>query len=368
LRFLLLFVMAPLACGGAAAVPDAAPDGAGPGLPADAAGPQSRANGTLSDWQTLLPMPLPRANHCAVAIGGAVVVIGGNYRPAGATDFVTTDEIDVAHVGADGALSPWMSAGRTPSPVSGCTAVAVGTQVWLIDGLYDDTSYAGKVLAAELSQDGTLGQWKQMGALGPGVRVLYSDAYAGATQLFVAGSSLPDNGNLTFVLSSPMGATLGAFTTHALAQGFRGHPQFAFGGGFFYALGGYLDADQNNVMSADVFAAAASADATFGDGFSTTPLPSPTGFGEAVAVDGYVFVVGGRGEIFSPDARADVISAPIGGDGRLGAWSPQKSLPQGRTNLRVVAAQDFLYVLGGGHGGPGLDNVFAARVRFPTEE
>src|SRR5689334_9817129 len=69
-----------------------------PGETPPSAPPLGKANGSLSDWQTLGAMPLPRANHCATFTNGYLVVIGGNYKPKGATDFKNIGEVDVAKV------------------------------------------------------------------------------------------------------------------------------------------------------------------------------------------------------------------------------------------------------------------------------
>jgi hypothetical protein len=93
-------------------------------------------------------------------------------------------------------------------------------------------------------------------------------------------------------------------------------------------------------------------------------LPKPTSFGQAVAVDDWLFTVGGKDEVLTGKGRSDVVAARIGADGTLGAWSALPTLPQGRTSLALTLAGDFLYVTGGGYDAGGLDTVFAARVRF----
>ena len=47
----------------------------------------------------------------------------------------------------------------------------------------------------------------------------------------------------------------------------------------------------------------------------------------------------------------------------LGAWSAVSALPDGRSNHVSVLAGNWLYVTGGGNGGPGLDTVFVAQAR-----
>jgi hypothetical protein len=100
-----------------------------------------------------------------------------------------------------------------------------------------------------------------------------------------------------------------------------------------------------------------------GAGIPTSKLPAPTAFGEAVAVDDHVFVVGGKPEVFG-DASSAVYSAPIQADGSLGAWTTLAALPMARTNHELVLVRDFLVIAGGASTGGGDANVLVARVRF----
>src|SRR5207302_5251003 len=106
------------------------------------------------------------------------------------------------------------------------------------------------------------------------------------------------------------------------------------------------------------------ADGSIGALFNATPLPVPVSFGEAVAVDDWLFVIGGRAQVFGAAGTRSVYAAPIAADGSLGAWSTLAELPQGRTNHDAVVGGNYLYVTGGGYDGPGLDTVFATRARF----
>jgi hypothetical protein len=127
-------------------------------------------------------------------------------------------------------------------------------------------------------------------------------------------------------------------------------------------LGGYLGGATEVVSSIE--GAAISLDGSVGGRFTAGALPEPTSFGEAVAVDDYLFVIGGRGAVFGASGRTTVLAARIGQDGRPGAWSSQTPLPAGRTNHDAALSGSFLYVTGGATNGPGLDTVFVARVRF----
>jgi hypothetical protein len=303
-------------------------------------------------------MPIPRANHCSVSAAGYLVVLGGNYAADGGA-FVSTDAVNVAPLHADGSLGAWSQAGTTPSPVNGCTVVASGSTIYLLDGIYDDMNDQGQSFAAVLSSSGTLGPWKSLGPLPDGQDVFYSTAWiASDSRLYVVDSSL----TATTILSAPTSPTFGSWSQENWLSGFLGRPEYAYTGSYLYALGGYLSDDAGNpsVMTSTV---SPLANATVGAPFPTTPLPMPITYGNAIAVDDWVFVIGGKTSLFGSGVP-DTYSAPVGAGGQLGAWASQASLSEGRTDMSVTLAGDFFYLTGGGYMGPGVDTVFIAQVRF----
>jgi Kelch motif len=343
------------------------------------AGPTTAANGTVGAWTTAAAMPFPRANFCAVATNGFLVVIGGNYsKDPTAQDptFTNLDEIDTAKINADGSLGQWIVAGQTPSPVNSCTAAALRDGIFLLDGIYDDQTVGGKLYAAKIDSSGKISTFSALGSV-PSTADLYAstawfDGPDGGETLSVFNSYLGDDtsgdaGALTVLHAAPQ-APITWNETPFLPR-FRGHPELAVASSFAYALGGYAggddDAGANFAQQAfGVSTVTAGNGANEVSAFSATALPKATMFGDAVAVDGYLFVVGGRDSTFGNDPRADVMSAPIASDGTLGTWSAQTALPAPRTNERVVAYGDYVYVMGGGNTGPGLDSVYIAQIRF----
>jgi hypothetical protein len=363
-RFSALAPLAFVACTSGSSAPPAPIDAS-----VDAA-PSAHANGTVEPWSTLAPMPVPRANHCSVTASGYLVVIGGNY---GNEDggFTNTNAVDVALLHADGSLGPWTQAGTTPSPVNSCTATAKGSTIYIVDGIYDDMSKSGQVFAASLSTGGMLGAWTSLGALpnGPSgtMTVPYSNAWItsdAASTLYVMDPRL-DTLSVVATLHVPLEPSFGAWSEDDWLPGFLGHPQYAFTGAYFYVLGGYSSDDAGDLsVVGSVHGAPLESNGRVGSAFASQALPSPVDFGAAVAVDGWVFEVGGQNNVFAGPGIPNVVSAEVGSDGQLGKWATQPGLPQGRTSPALTLAGDFLYVTGGGYQAGGLDTVFAARVRF----
>ena len=320
-----------------------------------------RANGTVGPWRTVAPMPTPRANHCSVAIGKWLLVIGGNHRTD--TGFESLDEVHAAHVNPDGTLGDWVLAGHTPSPVFECVVANRGKTLYLIDGLYDDATKGAQVWAADFSTgSGRLSRFTSLGPLPPNVRILYSAAFARGSSLYAMQAQLPQDGDriATWQVDISKGL-LGQWHETDWVSGFRGHPQYAQSGSYIFTLGGY--AGGNNDVVADVYGVEIQENGSLGKGFATSPMLTPTAFGTVVAVDNYLFSVGGKPQIFTAGTPA-VASVRVGTAGQLDAWKPQTPLPQGRTNHTTLVSGNYLYVLGGGFDGPGLDSVYSAQIRF----
>ena len=361
-------------CGSSGADNTSDPGPGGPTTPTAPPVPVTRANGQLTAWSTGPAMPVARANHCSVVANGYLVVIGGNYKPKGATDFKNLADVHVARIAADGSLGEWKLAGSAPSAVNSCTAASDGKSLYLVDGIFDDATKGSKVRRAPLSDGGDLGAWQDLGALPVGVRVLYSNASVYSGTLVALHARLPDDGDGVALVGAPIaGSSLGSWKQTTWLTGFRGHPQYAFAkpneagsnATYVYALGGYSGSTSGNAVLADGAGAALDTGEAPGKSFAVPALPKPTSFGQAIGVDDYVFVVGGKDDVLSGKGRADAYVARVEG-GPLGAWATVASLPQGRTSHSLALHGDFLYVTGGGFDAGGLDTVFTARVRFPV--
>jgi hypothetical protein len=322
-------------------------------LMACAGEPVRVATGQLEEWTAGPVLPTPRANHCSAAIGDWVLAIGGNFKqPSG--EFAKTDEIHAARVTDDGVMGPWQLAGRTASPVTECSATTDGARLYVIDGIYDVETDGRQVFAAPFDQaTGMLGELGSTSTLPSAV--ISSEAAVRDGRLLVMDTLLEAEGDRTVTYTFDADAWL----TADWGIGFRAQAEYAFSDRFAYTLGGYTGGEGNPATS-EVFVATLD----IRDVRPTTPLPEPVIFGEAVAVDDWVFVVGGRSQVFGGVASTRVFAAQAI-DGALGAWREVAELPMGRTNHELVLVGDDLVVVGGADAAGGDANVLMARVRFP---
>jgi hypothetical protein len=306
------------------------------------------ATGELGTWQLGPALPTPRANHCSAVVDDWVLVIGGNYDSG--SGFVKTAEIHAARL-VDGALGNWQLAGMMASPVTECSATSDGRTLYVLDGIYDDGSHG--VWSATLDDTGKLGALTSLGAL-PDL-VVSSEATVHDGTLLVMDTRLPADGDATVALRAPLSSF--AWSSEALGIDFRAQAEYAFTDDHVITLGGYHDPARG--VLADVFVAPTAG----GTAHPATPLPVPVGFGEAVAVDDWLFVAGGRAAVFGAPGTAQVFAAQIATDGSLGAWR-ESALPMGRTNHELVVVGDYLVLTGGATMGPGDTTVLVAQARW----
>jgi hypothetical protein len=324
--------------------------------------PAPKANGTVSTWQTVAPMLTPRANHCAASTQGYLFVLGGNHEDASG-NFSNIGTVDAAQLMPDGTLGTWKQAGMLPNPMSQCTATADATHLYIVDAVYDDDSTYGRQLwVADVATDGAIGAWTALATLPGTLRVLLQQAWVSGTQLIAMTSLSPPDGNGTEALEISVSGMGNAWSMYDWTSDFRGWPQYAFNGSYAWIFGGYTSG--TTTVDSDGYGVPLSSSGFPGEAFLITALPQPTTAGDAAAVDGFVFLFGGKSDTFAGEGSAMVYSASIGQGGSLGNWNTQTSLPGGRAHLRATVAGDFVYVTGGALSGGGLDTVFAARIRF----
>jgi hypothetical protein len=112
--------------------------------------------------------------------------------------------------------------------------------------------------------------------------------------------------------------------------------------GFIYVLGGSIN--DGSVIVNTVYFSKINADGTLAGWSQTTPLPqSESNFG-AVAANGWVFSIGG----FNGSAvNSNLYGAPANGNGSLGSWSSGTSLPTALYLHAVATSSSYIFVSGG---------------------
>jgi hypothetical protein len=145
---------------------------------------------------------------------------------------------------------------------------------------------------------------------------------------------------------------LGAWdVTAQLAQSDRRYSfASAVDGNFIYVIGGIAGStDHADVWFATANPSAIIPTAAISTWTQTTPLPAVRRTFGAAYDAGYLYVFGGRSG--ATDDTADVLSASVNPDGTIGSWTATTSLPQSIKCQAVASAGQDVYVIGGKHSG-----------------
>jgi hypothetical protein len=119
---------------------------------------------TLSTWSAERVLPAPVSHHGLATDGHALVVTGGLKRVG--NDFandVFYDGIYRSEIAEDGSLGEWKQIGTTPFPIAVHASFVHAGYLYLMHGLDNDTSQFRKSIErAPLAADGTLGAWETL--------------------------------------------------------------------------------------------------------------------------------------------------------------------------------------------------------------
>jgi hypothetical protein len=175
-------------------------------------------------------------------------------------------------------------------------------------------------------------------------------------QLLVTETRTPQSGDMTRTLVFDLAAL--TWSTRDWGIGFRAQSQVAFSEQYVYTIGGYHDPQLGTVADVSVQSIAD------GSTRATLELPAQLGFGEAVAVDDWLFVVGGRAQVFNAPGTSSVFAGKLAENGDVTEWLTLAPLPMPRTNHELALVGDYLVLTGGAVMGPGDDTVWITRVRY----
>jgi hypothetical protein len=152
-------------------------------------------------------------------------------------------------------------------------------------------------------------------------------------------------------------------TTNGTTAAPRSRPGVATYNGYMYVLGGGTGTDGQTIATTNnALYAKINADGTVGAFAATSNLNTSVSATNAIAINGYMYVVGGKTANSDTTGTTVVQYAKINSDGTLGTWSAATAgLPGARSNPGIATNNGFLYVTGGiDTGGNGQDDAFYA--------
>lgn len=251
---------------------------------------KTNADGTLGSWSTTSALNTQRDNAAVVVADGYIYALGGwNNSNIGLAT------VEYAKINADGSLGPWTLTSSMTTRRYGHAAVVLGGYIYALGGAYQYTNQLNSVERAKINVDGSLGTW------------------------------------------SPVNSMTIVRVAHAAVVG----------RGCIYAIGG---SDASGEFLASIEKACLS-DGSLGAWSMVGSLSSARYAPNAVAVNDYLYVLGGR---IKPDTTLDTMErALINADGSLGSWSAPGRLlgPHEGGSPGTVAYGGYLYIILGWRGG-----------------
>lgn len=232
---------------------------------------------------------------------------------------------------------------KLPQPLNNQVALTDGSHLFIIGGQNAGQTGTVATVYGAAASGGTLGAWQTFPALPQAL-----DNHAGALQsgfAFILGGQGASNAAQAAVYSAAVqSGAIGSWSATTSLPAAAYDLEAAASGGNIYALGGF---SSTNAPSANVYRATQSS-GTLSSWSSQTALPQAFGeFGVDVA-NGRIYVAGGHTAIGSTGVGlSTVYSAAIGTGGALGSWSTLTPLPQALWDLQLVAANGYLFAIGG---------------------
>jgi N-acetylneuraminic acid mutarotase len=273
------------------------------------------ARGATADWEALAPMPLPRTEVSAAAVGGEIVVLGGYTADGG-----SSRRVDAYSPARD----VWRRLPDLPLGVNHAMAVGVGTRAYVLGG------YAGSGAVLRSAYVLERGRWRAL------PRMPFPRAAAGAGvvrgRIIVAGGI--GEGRrlarkaLAFDLRSSRWSVVPGPTP-------REHLAVAALGGVVYAVGGRTAGLDTNLLHFESFRPGNRAWKRL------QPVPDPRGGTGAAGVAGQIVSVGGE----EPGGTIAEVLAYRVADER---WVQLDDLRTPRHGLGVAALAGRVFVIGGG--------------------
>jgi len=255
-----------------------------------------------------------------------------------------------------GELQQWQATTALPNPRWFAASTIANGYMYVIGGAQSSGSPRNTVYYAKVNSDGTIGSWDTSVALPDTLQAHTAVATNG--YIYAMGGN---NGSATdtvyYAKLYSDGTTSNWRTTSAFGVGSFWHRAVATNG-YIYAMGGFSGSTTYN----DVVYAKVNNDGTLSQWESANDLPTTLHSGGAVAANGYLYMVGGH---TGATANRQVYSAKLNSDGSLGSWNSTAGaslLPVGLAHFYSVVMNGYVYVIGGNDGTNSRSEVYYAKL------
>ena len=286
-----------------------------------------------------------RAGQASVVYNGILYLMGGETT---ATNQLS--DLQYATISVSGGLGSWTTQSAAIGKRSYFAAAAYNGYLYVYGGTSTGSNSLATVQYSQLSSAGVPGTFSSGGALTTGRSFVSGTVYNG--YLYALGGY--NAGSLSTTEYSHIGTNgvPGTWTSTTAMANARDSFTATASNGYVYVMGGFNSG--TSLAYNDVYYAQLNANGTIGTGTTGTTWFTTSSFTTArenlwsLVYNGYLYV--GGGSDISSNYYADVQSALINTNGTLGSFVANTSFTTGRRNASAVAANGYLYVMGGNNG------------------
>jgi len=307
-------------------------------------------DGGLGSWTATTSMPVERSNLRVVTWNGYIYFAGGGTGGG----ISSSNTVYFAYANPNGSMSSWTQAATLNTAKANFGAAIDKGKIYIAGGTESGTR-TRDVRFATISNGGSgeLLSWTRESSLLNTERyrhqsVAYNDC------LYALGG-IADSGSVNTVEYSPV---IRGFVTGWNYTTPMNTARVEFGAavynGYIYAVGG-RDAGVNQLASVEV--AKINDDCTLGPWNYTTSLDTSVGSHAVVALNGYVYSIGGKS---GATQFSKVMVTKINTDGSLGQWQATANMTETRDSPQAFTANGHIYIMGGSGASSTIDKVLSA--------
>ncbi len=334
---------------------------AGTGATSTVYSAQILGNGTLGTWQTLNTLPTLGSRTYTAAYNNYLFSMGG---------FDASASISIAYsapVRADGTIGTWATLNTLPTQrYNGGPAVIANGYIYMIAGTNSSSVAISTVWSAKINSDGTLGSWVSLPTTPAPMRSQQSIAYGNYIYTF---GGLDGSNNATSVAySAPIQSnnftfqSTNTFSTGNLLEVWNNNST-VFGvdtSGKLNTLVGVQLTQTSTTPTANFQTSLTGlGGGSIGTWSTINPLPVTLNRAASANYNGYIYMLGGMD---ASTVLSTVYAAKTNVDGTIAGWQTLNTLPAIRRDAAAVAANGYLFVLGGYTGGAALSTVYSAKI------
>ncbi|MEZ4659542.1 MAG: hypothetical protein R2911_18435 [Caldilineaceae bacterium] len=306
----------------------------------------------IAQWTTTTALPQPLGAWNAIVHNNAIYMIGGRNsadQPTKATYY--------ANIQSTGELGAWVSMQPLPVALYLHSVSADESNVYVVGG-WSGRNTESTVWRAPFNANGGLGAWTNVGAYPVNIDLHGSVIANGRLYVIGGWNGLQALNNVYYAETAAGGIGQWQAANPLPTPLYR--LAVTVYNNVIYVSGGY---DNNQTTRSSVYYARINADGSLSGWQATTPMPRPLYYHRLVVHDGQLVVLGGKDDTAE---YSGVYAATINGDGTIGGWSTEPSLPQPLHRFGAVSARlhdsELIYVMGGVAGASVLSTVYHSAV------